>query len=380
MQLFKIVAFLLFFIGSAVKGNEEKLAEVFLSSDDLSCANETTLKNLAQVVCKSVPRTSFSLLNGVLFGSIVSFGISFLVGQYFTFISANSVEEEERNEVDLTVVENVTQTQLRPSRLAHTNYFQIVNLPSVEIQPERKSARSATELDVDETEGKPSDKETTPFGECLEPEIILEDSGDQAEIGERPQDKINERKPMIFVGGVSASTTPIELVSEFRKQGFNVTVLPRIRYGVSFGFCPDLVLSSIEEIEELLALERVWVKDRWVDVRPYIPKDCPAAVASQHRDETKEEKENVEYINVEDLLNTTPSLQETWKPLGSPIHFGQPYIYPLGSPIYVSQCHGIYPQHSPELPFLNSHAMRTLDTFHQQPVSHSNSMQTYSSQ
>lgn len=368
---------LLLFIGSAVKGNEEKLAEAAVIT------NETELKTLAQVVCKPVPRTSFSLLLGYLpFGVLFSFGI------FASLLGWNYVEGEERNEVDLAVVENVAQTQLRPSRLIVD--LMVEKLPSVEIQPEGKpyaslSQKSVQSLGVDETEGKPSDEETTLLGESLEPKIILEDLG----VGERPQDKINERKPMIFVGGVSASTTPIELVSEFRKQGFNVTVLPRIRYGVSFGFCPDLVLSSVEEVEELLALERVWVKDRWVDIRPYIPKDCPTvAVASQQR-EAKEEKENVEYINVEDLLNSTPSLQETWKPYislqghqcggkeQSPIHFGQPYLFPLGSPIYVPQ--QFYPQHPPELPFMNSHAMQTLDTFQQQPISQSNSMQSYSS-
>eukprot|EP00492_Amphilonche_elongata_P002604 TRINITY_DN288_c0_g1_i7.p2 TRINITY_DN288_c0_g1~~TRINITY_DN288_c0_g1_i7.p2 ORF type:complete len:126 (-),score=21.61 TRINITY_DN288_c0_g1_i7:120-497(-) len=71
-----------------------------------------------------------------------------------------------------------------------------------------------------------------------------------------PEQKINERKPMVFVGGVSASTTPLELVTELKKQGFNVTVVPRIRYGVSFGFCPDLVLSSQAEVEKLLSMGR----------------------------------------------------------------------------------------------------------------------------
>jgi len=88
-----------------------------------------------------------------------------------------------------------------------------------------------------------------------------------------PEEKINERKPMVFIGGVSASTTPMEVVYELKKQGFNVTVVPRIRYGVSFGFCPDLVLSSAEEVKTLLAMEKIWIKDRWVDVRPYVPKD-----------------------------------------------------------------------------------------------------------
>lgn len=88
-----------------------------------------------------------------------------------------------------------------------------------------------------------------------------------------PQPKVNERKPMVFIGGVSASTSPMEVVHELKNQGFNVTVVPRIRYGVSFGFCPDLVLSSEEEVQRLLSMGRVWVKDRWIDVRPYIPKD-----------------------------------------------------------------------------------------------------------
>lgn len=86
-------------------------------------------------------------------------------------------------------------------------------------------------------------------------------------------EKVNERKPMVFIGGVSASCSPLELVHELKDQGFNVPVLPRIRYGSSFGFCPDLVLSSEEELRRILSMGRVWVKDRWLDVRPYIPKD-----------------------------------------------------------------------------------------------------------
>jgi len=86
-------------------------------------------------------------------------------------------------------------------------------------------------------------------------------------------EKVNERKPMVFIGGVSASCSPLELVHELKDQGFNVPVLPRIRYGSSFGFCPDLVLSSEEELRRILSMGRVWVKDRWLDVRPYIPKE-----------------------------------------------------------------------------------------------------------
>jgi len=98
------------------------------------------------------------------------------------------------------------------------------------------------------------------------PEILEMDS-------EFYSEKINERKPMVFVGGISANTSPLELVQEFKEQGYNVTVMPRIRYGVSFGFCPDLVLSCDEEVEELLSQGRLKVKDRWIDIRPYIPKD-----------------------------------------------------------------------------------------------------------
>lgn len=142
---------------------------------------------------------------------------------------------------------------------------------------------------------------------------------DLNEPGQIPVEKINERKPMVFVGGVSASTTSIELVTELKSQGFNVTVLPRIRYGVSFGFCPDLVLSSIEEVENLLALGRVWVKDRWVDVRPYIPKDTeqigapvmssPVQINPSSPPEVINIEDaigdNVAYISREDLLNTS---------------------------------------------------------------------------
>jgi len=95
------------------------------------------------------------------------------------------------------------------------------------------------------------------------------------------EEKINERKPMVFIGGVSASTTPMEVVYELKHQGYNVTVVPRIRYGVSFGFCPDLVLSSEGEVEALLAMKKIWIKDRWIDVRPYVPKEEGLAAASQ---------------------------------------------------------------------------------------------------
>lgn len=145
-----------------------------------------------------------------------------------------------------------------------------------------------------------------------------------------PEQKINERKPMVFVGGVSASTTPLELVAELKKQGFNVTVVPRIRYGVSFGFCPDLVLSSQAEVKRLLSMGRVLVKDRWVDIRPYIPKEEPQAQSSQSstrgasaeapsmeshtppRTQTTPMfngvvENNVEYITHEDLMSSCPT-------------------------------------------------------------------------
>merc|ERR1740123_880188 len=113
-------------------------------------------------------------------------------------------------------------------------------------------------------------------GMKTEPIPDLQEPGSTHKLPEEwllPEEKINERKPMVFIGGVSASTTPMEVVYELKKQGFNVTVVPRIRYGVSFGFCPDLVLSSAEEVETLLAMKKIWIKDRWIDVRPYVPKD-----------------------------------------------------------------------------------------------------------
>jgi len=174
-----------------------------------------------------------------------------------------------------------------------------------------------------------------------------------------PEQKINERKPMVFVGGVSASTTPLELVTELKKQGFNVTVVPRIRYGVSFGFCPDLVLSSQEEVEKLLGMGRVWVKDRWVDIRPYIPKeepqmqnsgkgasDCtpPSRTPPEMQMPTQQihdvVENNVEYISHEDILSSCPTSpapsQNATPPIGnsSPVtpgahhHFMQPHMNP----------------------------------------------------
>lgn len=189
-----------------------------------------------------------------------------------------------------------------------------------------------------------------------------------------PKDKINVRKPMVFVGGVSASTTPIELVNELRSQGFNVTVLPRIRYGVSFGFCPDLVLSSEAEVTELLERERVWVKDRWVDIRPYIPKeDAVPTPAATYAPLDADIDATTEYLTTEDLLatpfsqasNTPPMLHRS--PTGSyiPVQAGvvtndevqHPYVHmlpqfgynPQFSP-HVVNFPMFYPQHSPEMP------------------------------
>jgi len=185
-----------------------------------------------------------------------------------------------------------------------------------------------------------------------------------------PEQKINERKPMVFVGGVSASTTPMELVNELKKQGFNVTVVPRIRYGVSFGFCPDLVLSSQAEVEKLLAMGRVWVKDRWVDIRPYIPKEEPQTQsANSSGDSNSMESKtppqipsptthmvhdivenNVEYITHEDLMSSCPTSpapsQNATPPIGnsSPITPGTPhhFIPHMNPPIF---------QMTPVIPF-----------------------------
>lgn len=335
--------FFLFFIGSAVTGN-------------VSC---DAIQGIEEAV---VPGSFLSfLLSGVkyaLFGSLCAF-----FSLYFFSPSPSNTKTRQKNAVfckeeepnvelkkekNLTFVENVQFLNLAPVQECEKTpvVLKVETCLGPGIIPFPK-------LEVETDEGKPVDNEMTktPGEECLEPEIILAE-----ELGEcPPQDKINERKPMVFVGGVSASTTPIELVSEFRKQGFNVTVLPRIRYGVSFGFCPDLVLSSIEEVEELLACERVWVKDRWVDIRPYIPKDGPATVA---KEEKVEEEDKVEYISMEDFatMTATHTPPRCTPPLGSPIHFGQPYIYPLGSPIYVPQ-QQFY--QTPEIPFLNGHTLQT---------------------
>lgn len=123
-----------------------------------------------------------------------------------------------------------------------------------------------------------------------------------------PEEKINERKPMVFIGGVSASTTPMEVVYELKKQGFNVTVVPRIRYGVSFGFCPDLVLSSAGEVEALLAMNKIWIKDRWIDVRPYVPKDEEAGKGKTSSDLVKSpstNERNTQEVNANVFANTS---------------------------------------------------------------------------
>eukprot|EP00494_Astrolonche_serrata_P024845 UN25105 len=139
------------------------------------------------------------------------------------------------------------------------------------------------------------------------------------------QSKINETKPMVFVGGISANTSPMELVTALKNQGYKVVVVPRIRYGVSFGFCPDLVLSEESEVKELLAKGRVWVKDRWVDIRPYVPKDvatAPVPIAAPD--------------------STTSDNSSTTSPIYSPTHhfqqqqtqyIQQPYYPPSFAPV-----------------------------------------------
>jgi len=205
-----------------------------------------------------------------------------------------------------------------------------------------------------------------------------------------PEQKINERKPMVFVGGVSASTTPMELVNELKKQGFNVTVVPRIRYGVSFGFCPDLVLSSQAEVEKLLAMGRVWVKDRWVDIRPYIPKEEPQMQGTfSSGDSTSMESKtpqqvtsptthmvhdvvenNVEYITHEDLMSSCPTSpapsQNATPPIGnsSPITPGTPhhFIPHMNPPIF---------QMTPVIPFSpQNYPPHMVQTFFPHPQEH----------
>lgn len=170
--------------------------------------------------------------------------------------------------------------------------------------------------------GSPNRNQLDMIEDMMQVQVVEPGSVEQVP----PEQKINERKPMVFVGGVSASTTPLELVTELKKQGFNVTVVPRIRYGVSFGFCPDLVLSSEAEVENLLSMGRVWVKDRWVDIRPYIPKEEPhaqtsrktsdaASMESRTPPQTQTQTQmfhevvgnNVEYISHEELMSSCPT-------------------------------------------------------------------------
>jgi len=197
-------------------------------------------------------------------------------------------------------------------------------------------------------------------------EVALEVPGQHTVVSQStpPEQKVNERKPMVFVGGVSASTSALELVSELKRQGFNVTVVPRIRYGVSFGFCPDLVLSSEVEVEKLLSLGRVWVKDRWVDIRPYIPKDDDAADGHDQAPESRVVREptaigNVQFLSYEDIHNdpVSPAQKqpETFDPTmggqsppipGSPQHQYVPInpFYQMAAPV-IPFSPGHYPPH-----------------------------------
>lgn len=131
----------------------------------------------------------------------------------------------------------------------------------IEISPVPTPKEMELPTPEDDRESDIQDDVTYPESMCQFEDLIVNAS-----------QKINQRKPMVFVGGVSASCSAMELVLELKHQGFNVTVVPRIRYGVSFGFCPDLVLSSEDEVQRILTLGRIWIKDRWIDVRPYVPK------------------------------------------------------------------------------------------------------------
>jgi hypothetical protein len=181
--------------------------------------------------------------------------------------------------------------------------------------------------------------EMSPPTTLCKPEEIpaLTEPGSTQEVSQQwllpEEEKINERKPMVFIGGVSASTTPMEVVYELKQQGFNVTVVPRIRYGVSFGFCPDLVLSSEGEVEALLAMKKIWIKDRWIDVRPYVPKEeeLAADAGSQPSNEqvttentedpvhesTQEVNENV-FAETHDIAITPPGSESSTPKLVSP--------------------------------------------------------------
>jgi len=168
-------------------------------------------------------------------------------------------------------------------------------------------------LQFDEFEDVDYVEETLEHEELALPVVFEEPGRDtlERELLEMNTDsKINERKPMVFVGGIGASTSPLELVHEFRAQGFNVTVVPRIRYGVSFGFCPDLVLSNENEKTKLLSMGRVWVKDRWVDIRQYIPKDEPS--------ENKSAVRQTKAVSSSICTSSEPSGQEHQNPIFVP--------------------------------------------------------------
>jgi len=166
----------------------------------------------------------------------------------------------------------------------------------------------------------------------------LQEPGESHKLSEEwliPEEKINERKPMVFIGGVSASTTPMEVVHELKKQEFNVTVVPRIRYGVSFGFCPDLVLSSAEEVETLLAMKKIWIKDRWIDIRPYVPKDeeagndttssVPVEIPSKPAPNTQEVNANV-FADTSNFAINSPSSSSSTPNYASTVFQGSPQM------------------------------------------------------
>lgn len=83
----------------------------------------------------------------------------------------------------------------------------------------------------------------------------------------KPESK--NRYPIIFVGGIGVSTTPDDLIKAFKSEGFQITTYPKIRKGDSFSFCPTVSLATNEQVDKILSIGELWVKDRFVEIREY---------------------------------------------------------------------------------------------------------------
>lgn len=113
---------------------------------------------------------------------------------------------------------------------------------------------------------------------------------------ERKPNKKN-RYPMIFVGGLGVSTTSDDLMEAFESEGFSITIYPKIRTGKSFSYCPTVALATIEQVENIISIGKLWVKDRFVEIREYKTRSKEKVVNDPRGKKQKQKRR--EHINRE---------------------------------------------------------------------------------